>query len=87
MEDVVTQEKVLALLRNLVGNFFAFWGGRFCGKFGGNFSDPQNKRLKNFGEISEHFFVRNFVPRNTFFVPTSFCRCATLRKGLWWRQL
>ena len=62
-----------ALLRKLVGDFFDFWGGEILW-----FSDLQNKSSKIEENISEHFFVRKFVPRNKTFVPTSFCRRATV---------
>ena len=70
-----------ALLQKLVGDFFVF--GECCGKFGGKFAGlfqtPLKNAQKNGRKVFGAFFVRTFVPRTTYFVPTSLCRRTTLR--------
>ena len=80
------------LAGNLAGILRDFFGGKFGGnfagffrreiwrEFSGIFSDPQNRGSKKSGKTSEHFCARKFVPRKTYFVPTSFCRRATVTR-------
>ena len=46
-----------------------------------DFFGPTKQRLENFRGNFGAFFVREFVPRKKSFVPTSFCRHATLTKS------
>ena len=71
-----------ALLQKLVGEFFSILGREIWREiwweFCGIFSDPQNKGSKIWGKISEHFSWENSCLEKKSFVPTSFCRSATL---------
>ena len=59
-----------------MGDFAGIWRD-----FLGPINHKMKQRLKNFRKIFGAFFVRKFVPRKKSFVPTSFCRRATL--NLW----
>ena len=69
-------------LQKLVGDFFLILGREISREisreFCGMFSDPQNKGSNTSGTNFGAFFVRKFVPRKKSFVPTRFCRLATL---------
>ena len=62
-------------------SLFDFWEGHLAGilpEILQAFSGPTKSRLKKIGENFGAFFMRKFVPRKKYFVPTSFCRRATL---------
>ena len=63
---------------------FSFWGGKFCGNFAGIFWTHRIKaQIFRAAIISEHFLSEvNLCSRIKSFVPTSFCRHATLEEDL-----
>ena len=68
---------LLALLQKLIGEFFLSLGREIWREFCGIFLTHEIK-AQTFRENFGAFFVRKFVPQKKSFVPTSFCRRATL---------
>ena len=73
VEVSVTEFSLRSCRITLVGDFFDFWKRNIAGFFRTHKIKAQTFQ-KNFGA----FFVRTFVPRKKYLVPTSFCRRATL---------
>ena len=75
-----------ARLQKLVGEFLLILQGNLVGNLVGILAESlrifqtHKYRPKSFGKFSEHF-RKNFCESKELFLPTSFCKCATLRKG------